>query len=433
MMKKYISILMAFAAVLNFSCTKETSETTETSGTPVRSDILLTAQASESKTTYESDGSVYWTANDCILAFRDSYYRNYFFWTWSGNEAGSSVTFTPVTNEGEETSYSDTSSGKYYNGYLSDGTGTIYAVYPFNAYYNQSGQYTLSGTTLTITDAIPREQVLTAGTFASGANTAVAVSDDPGSLVFKNVSSLLKFSAVGDASLSSVTISSNDNILLSGPGTVDLSAASPVATLTSDNPYWYNTIYMENSNSVDISSSQSFYAVVPAATITGGLQFKLVTSNGYVIYKKTLSNLTFNRSKYRNAGSFTVTEDFSSYTTTSLSLDDIADYVSWGSSFSVSGTVLTLSNQWKPTGWAIADANKSAYQGMLVHLNTAAPSGAIISLFYDGSSDRLTYDIAGLSYIEVLFSDDVTGVGFENWSSSETMELDIDYVKLIHN
>lgn len=419
--------MAALVAALAVSCSKENVETV--SEEQPLSDILLSAQVEDTKTELQSDGSIYWKANDCILAFRDSYYRNYFFWTGPGNEEGASVTFTPCDDYGTETSYA--ADGKYYNGSLSKGTGTIYAVYPFNAYWNLAGQYTLSGTTLTITDAIPREQVLTAGTFASGANTAVAISDDPDALVFKNVCSLLKFSAVGDATLSSVTISSNNNVLLSGVGTVDLSAAAPVATLTSDNPYWYNTIYMANTNSVDISSSQDFYAVVPATTVTGGLQFKLVTSNGYVIYKKTLNDLTFNRSKYRNAGSFTVTEDYSSYTTTSLALSGIGDYVGWGSSFSVSGTTLSFANQWKPTGWKIADENKSAYQGMLVKLNAEAPSGAMISLFYDGVGDRLSYDIAGLTNVVVLFGQDVTGVGFENWSDSETMSLDIASVQLL--
>jgi len=324
-MKKTLIIILAAAAVSAVACNKELVES-PSAEVPQYSDILLSAQVEQTRTELQSDGSVYWKANDCILAFRDSYYRNYFFWTWDGNGEGSSVTFTPCSGTG---SGSDTTNGLYYNGALADGTGSIYAVYPFNAYWDQDGQYSINGTTMTITNAIPREQVLTAGTFASGANTSLAVSDDPDALTFKNLCSLLKFSAVGDATLSSVTISSNENVLLSGGGTVDLSASEPVATLTSDNPYWYNTIYMENTNSVAITSSQDFYAVVPATTVTGGLQFKLVTSNGYVIYKKSLKDLTFNRSKYRNAGSFTVTEDYSSYSKTSLALSDIKDYAGW--------------------------------------------------------------------------------------------------------
>lgn len=437
-MKKHLFIFAA-VVVAFVACNKEQKNEGEE-----YSDILLRAVSSSTKTSLNADKSINWTVGDNLLVFRGSNYRNYFFYDWSGNEEGTSVILTPCTDGGEDPC-TDELNGRYYHGTIAAAVGTIYAVYPFDAFYHPAEQYELSGTILTANannysnGFIHSDQALTVDSFAPNTNPALAISEDPDNLYFKNLASQMKFVLSGEFTVNSVRIQSNNSsVSLSGKGTVDLTEENPVATLAAPTVNKWNSrfINMVHALGIDVTSGKTFYVVVPAATITDGFTFKVVTSANYYLFKTTMNDITFNRSQIKDGGTIVLNNDYSAETKETKSLSGtggISDYKGWGGegSFSVAGTELTLVKQWTPIGWAVAYADKAKYKAVVVKFNSAAPAGTHMSIFFDGVGDRVDYDVAGATDVEIQFTKDLSGFGFENWSGANNLVVYIDSVQLL--
>lgn len=431
-MKKYLFIFAA-VVVAFVACNKEQKNEGKE-----YSDILLRAVSSSTKTSLNADKSINWTHGDNLLVFRGSNYRNYFFYQWAGNEEGTSVILTPCPNHEEDESY--TGPGKYYNGTIAAAVGTIYAVYPFDSFYKPDKQYDLSGTILTANadddsnGFVHSDQALTEDSFAPNTNPALAISEDPDKLYFKNLASQMKFVLSGDFTVNSVRIQSNKaTVSLSGKGTVDLTEENPAATLAapSENKWNSRFISMVPTSAIDVSAGKTFYAVMPASTITDGFTFKVVTSANYYLFKTTMNDITFNRSQIKDGGTIVLSKDYSADTKDAKPLDDIDDYKGWGGTFSVAGSVLTLVNQWAPIGWAVDSADKARYKALVVKFKSAAPAGTHMSIFFDGVDYRVDYDVAGATDVEIQFTKDLSGINFENWSGFNNLVVDIDSVMLL--
>lgn len=403
------------------------------------SDVLLTASNAETKTIMEG-GVLKWKSwNEHILVFRGDNYRNYY----NKDEEGTTTVFYPVDNfDGNDvfTGKPDPSAmGYYYKGTIDEAAGTIYAIYPFNPWTFSSaadftGQYTLDGTTLKAKTFIPRGQKLVAGALNTNVNPALAVSEDPDKLSFKNLTSLIKVNVKSGSALKQITITSNSNEILAGEGQVDLTAAEPVATLTSTNKWWNNSVVLTplSGSSVDVSSGETFYALMPATTIPSGVSIQVATADGLTTVKSVRKSVTFNRSQVKDAGSFNIISDFSTADKAVKTASEVVATL-WGDNaeISVEGNNLTISRNWKPFGWKLPAEEQSLYTGVHVKFKTAPTAGDVLPVY--STPDAPTKEIQlpsakGMTDIYYLFNGDIATFGFK---VGATMTLEFDAVEFI--
>ena len=164
-MKKHLLIAAAVAALAALSCSKEAADV-EPAGLPGGQEVILTAgfgDEDETRTVRQSDGKVFWSANDEISVVRGT---NVY-----GNKFVSTNT-SPAPRAG-------------FQGTMPSGTGAFWAVHPYDDYVYFDGTYLVT--------TLPDKQEAVADTFAEDLFISVAYSETE-SLSFYNVVGGLKFS-----------------------------------------------------------------------------------------------------------------------------------------------------------------------------------------------------------------------------------------------
>lgn len=166
---------------------------------------------------------------------------------------------------------SQNSDGAVFHGDKVEGTKNFYAFYPYKA------SSTVNGTKITYT--LPTEQIYAQGSFATGVCPMAAASTDQ-KFYFKQTCGIVRVNLTGTGVISKIVLRGNNNELLSGPGEVDLGAASPGFSVLSGAAGAEKVVRM--ACNVQLSSTAtSFYFVIPAQIFTKGLNITITgTFNG---------------------------------------------------------------------------------------------------------------------------------------------------------
>lgn len=199
-MKKFLFVpVLAMAAALSFSCSKDNIEGDDTaSGSNTgyfAPKSVINASSNATKTTLDGN-SILWAKGDAITLF---------------GQDGKPYSYT--LTDGAETT-----SGTFGISELPDQQVTAYAVYP-------AVEATLSGTSVSVNIAAAQTYV------AEGFSTAypmAAVTDDGENFTFSNLATVLSLSLKGDMSVNTITVESLDGAGIAGAATVDFAGEIPV-------------------------------------------------------------------------------------------------------------------------------------------------------------------------------------------------------------
>lgn len=253
----YALLLTILGSVSLVSCQKQTDG------------IATTIRITPDKTHYQS-GVVLWDAGDQIAVIRgissdDNLFRPF-------DIASSSV----GSSEG------------VFSGTVTTTEGNYHVVYPYEA--DNLPTVDMQGLHLV---AVKPVQTLTHGTFGSGENVCVGVSEST-DVYMQNLGGLLKIRLQADATLAAIRITDNDGQKLAGPATVSLYGedrlsiqfdASATSTITANAP----------AGGIDIRKGETFYIVVPPITLHN-YTITLVDINGLESYQSYNSqNYVVNR------------------------------------------------------------------------------------------------------------------------------------------
>ena len=190
----------------------------------------------ETKTSLvESTNSVNWSDGDAISIFSSA---------------------APETNAKFESSEISGNSAKF-SGSIKDGD-TYYAIYP------HSSSYALNDNILTGT--LQSTQTATRGSFADKCNPAFARSTEK-NLSFSNLCGLLKVNIpVLSSAVTKITLTGNNNEVLSGDFTINVDAETPALVMGADGS---KEINLEG----EFKAGSNYYFVVPPVTLTKGYKF----------------------------------------------------------------------------------------------------------------------------------------------------------------
>ncbi|MBO4757320.1 MAG: tyrosine-protein phosphatase [Bacteroidales bacterium] len=275
---RYRFLLIGVLAALAVSCSVEevNSPVQESHNAPVFYATIDDSQpgGTETKVYTGEDLKVLWNADDRITVFNKNTYNKEFVFT--GDDGDNSGSFEEVTSD------SNTTSTKL---------DKVYAVYP----YRESTEISDDGI---ITLTLPSEQAFRANSFGSGANAMVATTAED-MLKFKNVGGylLLKFYGEG-ISISSITVRGNNEELLAGKCTVDMSSGLPVLAMDESQATDAVTLACDPPVSLGSSSSETVacWLVLPPVTFTSGFTVTVTTSDGGVFEKSTSKKTVITRS-----------------------------------------------------------------------------------------------------------------------------------------
>ncbi|MCQ2274565.1 MAG: leucine-rich repeat domain-containing protein [Bacteroidales bacterium] len=220
--------------------------------------IPTTIRITPDKTHYQT-GVVLWDAGDQIAVIRgissdDNLFRPF-------DIASSSV----GSSEG------------VFSGTVTVTEGNYHVVYPYEA--DNLPTVDMQGLHLV---AVKPVQTLAHGTFGSGDNVCVGVSEST-DVYMQNLGGLLKIRLQADATLAAIRITDNDGQKLAGPATVSLYGedrlsiqfdASATSTITANAP----------AGGIDIRKGETFYVVVPPITLHN-YTITLVDINGLESYQ----------------------------------------------------------------------------------------------------------------------------------------------------
>ncbi|MBR3744120.1 MAG: leucine-rich repeat protein [Bacteroidales bacterium] len=236
-MKKIYIAFMTVAALAAISC-----NTKEEYGSLPAGKVMFTAvQADnpESKTILQSDGSVFWSADDSI---------NLFYGT-----AGSAKLISNNSEPAQQTTFSGS-----LGGYNHNGSDYFHAVYPYSA------ENTFDGTAFTVT--LPEVQSSVAGSFADDLFISMARSQDY-TLQFYNLCGGVKFS-VSEAGIKYVTFRGNNNEPLAGKVNVSFNDdGKPVVQTVVDGK---TELRLDAPNGGTFEPGEWYYMVSLPATLSAG-------------------------------------------------------------------------------------------------------------------------------------------------------------------
>lgn len=253
-------------AVLICGCTQfdESLQPESEKGTEHSICVNLPVQSEATKAYFESDGNAYkhyWETGDNLSVFPGT------------------QTNTPYSLKSGE----GTQSG-IFSGTSSLGNGTFYAVYPYG-----EGNSLSSGT---LTVEYPSLQTYRTDRSSYDRSSYLMVAKGDGnSLSFTNITSALRVSLTGSATITKIQVSSIGHETITGPATVTLSSEEPAVKLTgSEDVITLNAL-------VELSSEVShFYVTIPPVALKTGFKVTVFDNAGYAMSKTH----TFNRTIPRN-------------------------------------------------------------------------------------------------------------------------------------
>ena len=225
------------------------------------------------RTYFDDDLHLFWTAGDLITIFNVGLNEKYAFDGETGENSGT-FTFLEMPDETPWT------------------LSRNYAVYPYN-------ELTSINADETINLSLPAVQEYAEGSFGLGANTMVAVtsSTDDTFLPFKNLGGYIVLKLYGSGTVKSVTLSGNNGEKIAGKAVVSASYGSDPVTVMDDSAT--GTITIDCGDGVTIGSTAAdataFWFVVPPVTFSGGFTFTIIGANGATVTKSTSKSRTITR------------------------------------------------------------------------------------------------------------------------------------------
>lgn len=259
-MKKNIFALTLAGAVALAGCQKETSPVAPEEVNP----IVITALAdieSNVKTTLDG-ASVLWNTSDKIAVYNGSVVAEFTTDVTDGSAKADFTTTNPSFSE----------------------AGSYLAAYP----YSDGLSFSDGKVSLTV----PEKQTAKAGSFALGANVAVA-SGAAESLQFKNVCAYLKFTVPSSMTdLTKVEFAANGEESVAGEVSVNVADAS--YSVTSG----VSSVVLEGT----FEAGKSYYIAVLPGTLEGGFTITMTRGESTTVTMNTTKAFTFTRSHSANIG-----------------------------------------------------------------------------------------------------------------------------------
>ena len=258
-MKKYtiFRFLALMVLALPLACVREAA-IDDARQQPEKGDLITihaTLEQGLTKTSLDAAYAVVWNAGDQILVFNETNPYGSLF-TLDAASAGS----VKGTFSGEELS----------------GSGPFYAVYPASA-----ARVPFTPGSIPVT--VPEAQVFTApGTFGQGTNMAVGIAATLDEIQFKNVCGLVELPMEGDASVSKITLVSDNGEPLAGTGTVNVSL-SEAPSISWDNGA--SSLSLTFATPEPLSGGKIFYLVVPAGSFAQGFSVEVLDAEGGAMFK----------------------------------------------------------------------------------------------------------------------------------------------------
>lgn len=246
---------------------------------------------------YADDGlHVLWNHDDCISIFnRKTFNREYSFQGEDGASAGK-VKAEGADGEG-------------------DPLGQVYAVYPFRESTAISDGGIISFT-------LPGIQTYRPNSFGVEANLMVSVAEDC-KLKFKNVGGYLALKLYGEGvSVSSIILRGNNNEMLAGESTIEMTDSGPVIALDAENASTQLRLYCHKPVKLGTSGEcTEFWFVLPPMEFSGGFTVTVTTPDGGVFEKSTSQPISIVRS---TVAKFAPLEVVPNASTEIMSIDEIS-------------------------------------------------------------------------------------------------------------
>ena len=271
-MKKFLILLalpLLFASCEAGISEKDVCPTTST-------EKFLTAGFDEEVRTYVENGLyLRWHADDRISAFYGNTLNQEY--RFLGNTGDNSGRFEPATD-------SDLGTGNALN--------QIYAVYPHNPNITVSdwGVVSLS---------LPSEQEYAHNSFGAGANTMIAVTKnlEDTFLAFKNACGYLKVRLYGNATISKITLTGNNNEPIAGEATINHSYGGEPLVVMGTNATSEITLNCGTGVTLGLTadSATDFWFVVPETLFENGITIKAVGTDGGIFEQTTSKSIAITR------------------------------------------------------------------------------------------------------------------------------------------
>lgn len=280
-MKKYFYLLVSLvvAIVLTASCREnEISSEVVSKVTHKESTIFYTSicpydsDEVSTKTFLNNEAKLRWNAGDLVSIFDGNTGNRQF--KFAGTEG---ETDGPLTFQGGASSGTALTGSK------------IFAIYP----YHSQNTISVSGDISTI---YPREQTYVPGSFGSGANIMMAVSEaGNNNLLFKNVCGYIKLSVKGTKTITAIRIKGNNNEKISGRMTISANPGGSPApfTVTMDDDATKEIVLSLGDNGIQLTSTATvFYVALPPTTFSNGFTVEIYDIDGKYMSKSKGSSFS---------------------------------------------------------------------------------------------------------------------------------------------
>lgn len=189
---------------------------------------------------------------------------------------------------------------------------------------------------------LPRTQQYAEGTFGNGNFPMVAVSPDTDSnLVFRNILGCLKIQLVGSATITSVSVTGNNDEILCGPAVVTASSTAAPAIALSDADA--KTVTLDcgvDGIKLDRNTPTTFVLALPPVTMSNGFKIVITDIYGGQMQKTTTKEQVIGRSKMLKMPAFKyffaeaidlgLSVKWSSVNMGACRPGDAGDYYAWG-------------------------------------------------------------------------------------------------------
>ena len=170
-----------------------------------------------------------------------------------------------------------------FSGYADLGSDNIFAVYPYNE------ATTLSGSTLSV--EYPSEQCWRADKASYDKESYLMVANGTtAGLKFKNITSVVRISLTGDATITKLELCTIGNESIAGRAEVSFNNGEPKVVLAGAE----NRVVL-NVNARLTSEAQHLFVAIPPVALSKGFEVTIYDSEGYVMTKSSSSTRTIKR------------------------------------------------------------------------------------------------------------------------------------------
>lgn len=233
----------------------------------------------ETRTSMDKEGNVRWKGGDQVSIFAGSTINEHYQVT-DASDGKTSASLNMVESPG----------------FVAGGEIPVnVAFYPYAA----TAEIARRGDVYAISDiAMPATQTYADGSFANGAfpMAAATSSTNDYNLKFKNVLGGVKLQLKGTATISSISISGNNNEILCGAAVVSVSAATTPAVSLTDASATAVTLDCGSGVQLNTATATAFIIALPPMTMTGGFTATVTDSDGASMEIKTTKSQTITRS-----------------------------------------------------------------------------------------------------------------------------------------